>query len=281
MVLLGVWPRGYTPADLGVMQPCRNLTKVPFVDSLRAKVVEDISLDDIKTDDKTFQYRFTTRVGDLKNSLQVEGQREPIDLTGSKPYSIIDGFRRVEAFRALGWNKVKALVHKGISEEEAHKLAFIKNVVRKNLSPMDKANAIFQAKQRGMETSELIDYFSLSEKQLKRYEALLEFPAEIQKLLEKESIPMGHAKVLADFKVKDKALDEWVERINQGLSAKKVKRELKKTSGVRTGGKPKLYMKKGKDGFRMYPFTITKDAPPSERERVLRLLKEAIELLGG
>jgi hypothetical protein len=31
----------------------------------------------------------------------------------------------------------------------------------------------------------------------------------------------------------------------------------------------------------MYPFTITKDAPPSERERVLRLLKEAIEILEG
>jgi len=187
--------------------------------------------------DRTFQYRFSANVGELKHSLVNEGQKEPIDLTGSKPYRIIDGFRRVETVRRLGWSTVKALVHKGISEEEAHKLAFIKNVVRKNLSPMEKANAIFQARQRGMKDTELREYFSLSEKQLKRYEVLLNFPTEIQKLLEKETISMGHAKVFADFKVKDKDLPDWISKIvENGLSAKQLKRELKKASGASSAG---------------------------------------------
>src|SRR3972149_4719217 len=131
---------------------------IPFVDGLKATQVQDIPLDDIKADESGFQYRLSANLGDLKHSLAQEGQKEPIDLTGSKPYRIIDGFRRVAAVQALGWPTVKGLVHKGISDEEAHKLAFIKNVVRKNLSPMDKANAIYQAKQRGMKAAELNEY---------------------------------------------------------------------------------------------------------------------------
>jgi ParB family chromosome partitioning protein len=212
--------------------------------------------------------------------LTQEGQKEPIDLTGSKPYKIIDGFRRVGAISALGWNSVKAFVHKGISEEDAHKLAFIKNVVRKNLGPMEKANAIHQALQRGRKMAELKEYFGLSEKQLKRYEALLEFSPEIQKLLDKEDLSMGHAKVLSDFKAKN--LDEWVSKIdNQELSAKQLKRELKKATGAKLPGRQKLYIKKEGNGIRVYPFTINKDAPEKEREKVIGLLQEAIEVLKG
>jgi ParB/RepB/Spo0J family partition protein len=253
--------------------------EIPFVEGLKVTEVLDIPLEELK-EDRTFQYRLSANIGDLKSSLQQEGQREPIDLTGSKPYRIIDGFRRVEASRALGWTVIKALVHKGITDEEAHKVAFIKNVVRKNLSPMDKANAIFQAKQRGMKSGELEEYFGLSEKQLKRYEALLDFPGEIQKLLEKETIPMGHAKVLADFKVKD--LPSWLKMITEdGLTAKQLKRELKKNSGAKAGGKTKLYMKKDKGGFRMYPFSVSKDASQAEKDKVMKVLQEAMEMLKG
>ncbi len=256
-------------------------TSKAFVDGFKAIEVQDIPLEDIK-EDLTFQYRLSASVGDLRRSLEVEGQQEPIDLTGAKPYRIIDGFRRVEAMRSLGWPVVKALVHRGITDNEAHKVAFIKNVVRKNLSPMDKANAIFQAKQRGMKEAEVEEYFGISEKQIARYENLLDFPPEIQKLLEKETIPMGHAKVLADFRVKEKDIAGWVQKIQDNdLSAKQLKKELKKASGVRMGGKPKLYMRKEKNGFRMFPFAISKDAPQSEKDKVSKLLQEALELLKG
>lgn len=259
-----------------------RLKGLPFIEGLKATAVQDISLEDIQAEDTSFQYRLSATVSDLKHSLSLEGQKEPVDLMGEKPYRIIDGFRRVEAIEALGWPTVKALVHNGISEDEAHKLAFIKNVVRKNLSPIDRANALFQAKQRGMKEEQLTEYFGLSEKQLKRYEKLLDFPAEIQKLLEGVIIPMKHAKVLADFKVKGKDLEEWVAKINEGLSSRQLKRELKTSLGTKLGGKVKLYMKKEKaGGFRMYPFSVSKDTPQSERDKVLKVLQEAIEILKG
>jgi len=249
--------------------------KVDFIDKLKSQQVVDAPIEDIKVDDMTFQYRLGANVGDLKHSLEKEGQREPVDLTGNKPYRIIDGFRRVQAIRSLNWSTVKAFVHRGISDDEAHKLAFIKNVVRKNLSPMEKANAIYQAKHRGMKEKDLAQEFGLSEKQLGRYEALLDFPPEVQKLLDKDTISMAHAKVFADFKPRD--LDGWVEKIKDGQSAKQVKRELRKASGARNLGKKKLYLKREKNSVRVYPFVIAKDSPKDERERVSKLLQETLE----
>lgn len=251
---------------------------IPFVDGLKAREIEEVPIEDIKTEDSSFQYRFSANLGDLKNSLTLEGQKEPIDLTGSKPYRIIDGFRRIEAIRALGWKSVKAIIHKGISDDEAHKLAFIKNVVRKNLSPIEKANAIHLAKKRGRKISEIQEYFGLSEKQLKRYEALLEFPPEIQKLLDKGTITMGHAKILSDFKVKDP--ETWGIKISEnGYSVKQLKRELRKATGAKQVGRAKLYIKKEKGGFRIYPFSVTKDTPEKEKEKIAKILQEVIELL--
>ena len=139
----------------------------------------DVPIEDISKDD-AFQYRLSTKTGDLLESLAREGQREPVDLVGPKPYRIVDGYRRVESVRQLGWKTVKAMVHRDMSNAEAQRMAFVKNVVRKNLSPLDKANAIFQAKRHGRSEEALAKDFGISTKQLKRYEELLDLPAGLQ-----------------------------------------------------------------------------------------------------
>jgi len=147
--------------------------EIPFVDGLITAEIQNISIEDILFDDKTYQYRLSTNVRNLRRSLFREGQREPVDLMGGSPYRIINGFRRVEAIRSLDWLVAKAIVPRDISQEEAHKIAFIKNVVRKNPSPMERANAIYQARRRGMEAAEIAEQFGLSEKQLSRHETML------------------------------------------------------------------------------------------------------------
>jgi ParB/RepB/Spo0J family partition protein len=260
--------------------------EVPFVEGLKDGEIREIPLEHVDLSDTTFQYRLNSSIADLTASLGQEGQKEPVDLlrgrsNGSQPtYRIVDGFRRVEALGDLGWTTVKALVHTGISEEEAHKLAFIKNVVRKNLRPMDKANAIYLAKQRGRKVAELAREFNLSEKQLKRYEGLLSVPPEIQKLVDRGVVSMAHAKVLADFGVSD--LGEWIRQIGDNrVSVKQLRRDLGRAVGVKPPGRQKLYMKKEKNRIRMYPFTISRSAPREERRKVVGLLQDAIEMLKG
>ena len=253
---------------------------VEIVEGLSQKGWEEVDLADLDLEDASFQYRFPSNIGDLRASLEAEGQREPIDLTGKKPHRVIDGFRRVRAVQALEWPSIKAFVHRGISEEDAFRLAFTKNVVRKNLSPMEKANAIYLAQKRGVKKTELAEAFGLSEKQLGRYLKLLAFPKHVQKLLDGKTVTMAHAKVLADFAVRD--AEKWKKRIQEeGLDSRALKALLTKELGKKPAGRKKLYMKRAKDRVRFYPFTIGKDAPKAEKEKVIKVLEEAIQVLKG
>jgi len=242
---------------------------------LRATEVKTVRLDAINRGDSRFQYRLNGHVANLKASLQREGQREPVDLTASEPHLVIDGYRRVQAIGELGWDTVHALVHE-VDEAEAHRIAFLKNVVRRNLSPLEKANAIRLAKQRGRK--DLAAEFGLSTKQVARYEALLDLPKPLQQLVDKGEMSMTHAKVLADSDLEDGT--PWLDMIRQDkLSAVELRRRVRTAMGKKKPGRKKLYLKQSKEGFRMYPFTISKDSPKAERDQVVKLLKEVIASL--
>src|SRR5262249_285496 len=138
-------------------------------------------------------YRTGATFADLRDSIAREGQREPIDLLDGRPHIIIDGHRRFRAIAELGLTSVKALVHRNLDEEEAHRMAFTKNVVRKNLSPLDRANAISLARRRGLKRVAITSAFGMSEKQLQRYEKLLEVPEALQRLVDDGRASMAHA----------------------------------------------------------------------------------------
>ena len=247
---------------------------------LRAPELREVPIEDLNLTDDTFQYRLNSRPGRLLRSLASEGQKEPIDVCGTKPHRIVDGFRRVQAIRALGWLRVKALVHPDLSEDDAHAIAFIKNVVRKNLSPLERAEAIRQARRRGKSPSKIAEYLGVSEKQLSRYEALLDFPRGIRELLDRGEISMAHATVLADYGVEDPG--EWAARIaSERLSARRLRFELRKARGRLAPGRKRVYLRREKDRLRVYAFSMGRDAPPAERQKVVRLMKEAIAFLEG
>jgi ParB/RepB/Spo0J family partition protein len=257
----------------------RSKKVIPYVEGLQTNEVVEVPIDDISMDD-TYQYRLNSTTADLRASLQHEGQREPVDLTGSKPYRIIDGFRRVEAIRQLGWKTVKAFTHARMSADEAQRLAFLKNVVRKNLSPLDKANAIRQAKKRGRTLDELATDFGISVKQVRRYEGLLELSTELQKLVDKGNLPMSHAIMLHDHGVR--SFDKWIDLIaSKNLTRLQLKRALKKSTGARAPGRKKNYLKLDKSSLRFYPFAINKETPREERDRIAKMLEDAASAVRG
>jgi len=68
-------------------------------------------------------------------------------------------------------------------------------------------------------------------------------------------ISMVHASILSAVKVKD--LNNWIERVRRnGITSKKIKRELRKAGEQKPVGRRKRYMKNEMGGIRMYPFVI-------------------------
>jgi ParB/RepB/Spo0J family partition protein len=245
-------------------------------------VGEEVALADIDVTDLEFQYRFPSNISALRSSLESEGQREPIDLVGTRPpYRIVDGFRRVLAATALRWPTVKAFVHRRLSADDAYRIAFTKNVVGRNLSPIERAQAMLLAMQkRGLKEPELGQAFGISRKQVRRYLDLLTLSEPLQRILDGDVVTMAHAKTLAAYGIVNDA-NEWRTRIrNEKLDARTLARLLAKEKGkIRGAGRPKVYMRREGNAVRMYPFTIGKDSPKAEREAVVRLLQGAIDLL--
>lgn len=253
-------------------------THPEFVDGLHDAVIESIPIERIDVSDATFQYRLTTNTNGLRDAIAREGQLEPVDLTDSKPHRIIDGFRRALAIRELGWPTVRAIVRRGVSAEAAHEIAFVKNVARRNLKPIERANAIRLAKHRGCKLDTIAAHFGLSEKQLKRYEALLDFPISLQTLVEADEVSMAHANALSAAGVADPI--SWIQRIREkGWSASDLRRELQGMKPKRGGSSRRIFAKREGNVLRVFSFTIRKNDSKETTDAVLKTLRDAIRFL--
>lgn len=251
----------------------------PALNDRRTRL-EQVPIAAVHADDRRFQYRQREDVGDLVRSIRAEGQQEPIAVCGRPPYLVMDGFRRVEALRRLGHTTVQALIHPDLAEEEAHTYAFVRNVVRRNLSPLETAHAIQLAKKRGKSRQAIAACLGLSEKQVTRYEALLEFSPTIQELLDEGTISMAHASVLARADVSNP--EAWAKRVeNEGWSVSRLRNELRVASGKAQPGRRRTYLRKDGNTLRIYDFTVSRTAPRAQRQRVVGLLREAIAFLEG
>lgn len=101
--------------------------------------------------------RIREEVGDLTElvtSLQEVGQLVPIvvntirELAPDKPYDyeltyeLIDGFRRVAAFKELGWKRIGKINLYDLTDADLFQIELHTNIVRKQLNPAEKADAI-------------------------------------------------------------------------------------------------------------------------------------------
>ena len=78
---------------------------------------------------------------ELKKSIEQEGLREPITVRrDGEQFILIDGLRRLQVIRELGWDEVPCHIEEADEKEAAH-LSWAKNThaYRKNLNPMEEA----------------------------------------------------------------------------------------------------------------------------------------------
>ena len=241
--------------------------------------LQDVPLNQIDLADTRFQLRAAPpQVSDIRRSFEAEGQEEPVELLGPSPYRIIDGFRRCTVATALGWKTIQALVHEGMSEAHAFRKAFTANVVRRNLTSLDKANAMRIGMKQGMTVLDLAAELNLSEKQVRRYLDLLKIPEAIRNEIDDHFVTMSHALVLAEFSVGN------VEQVAQDvrerkLSVGQLRQFLTKRLGAQRGRPPRAYIRREGATIRGRAFRIKLDAPVEERERLVAALLEAAALL--
>ncbi|WP_148252355.1 ParB/RepB/Spo0J family partition protein [Aidingimonas lacisalsi] len=135
---------------------------------------------------------------ELADSIRAQGVMQPIVVrpVGQKRYEIIAGERRWRAAQLAELDVIPAVIRE-VSDQAALALALIENIQRENLNPVEEAMAL----------KRLMDDFDLTQKQVAdtvgRSRAqvanllrLLALDPEVQTLLERGDLDMGHARAL-------------------------------------------------------------------------------------
>lgn len=177
----------------------RNILDNQESSNLLTSAVEQISID--KLSPGKFQPRSLIEpeeLNDLVQSIKKHGILQPLIIRRSQHnYEIIAGERRWRAATIAGLNSVPAIV-KAFNDQEALTVALIENIQRENLNPLEEALALNRLIQEfSLTHNEVAIAVGKSRTTITNLLRILQLPTEIQTMLSKKQLELGHAKVLA------------------------------------------------------------------------------------
>ena len=151
------------------------------------RYVPDFDISPKNLDTKTYQIRKTKRdsavIEEMKNSIELQGQVEPIQIAICDGVNyLIAGEGRVLALRRLD-RPAKALVYEGLSEDDILKISFGTNECRLEMSEWDRINSIGNYYEKNPDVSKddpsdkksLVSVFGLNKSSIYSYLKLWKF----------------------------------------------------------------------------------------------------------
>jgi ParB family chromosome partitioning protein len=219
-------------------------------------------------------------IDDLVNSIKSEGFFSPIIVTKQPNgrYMLVAGERRITAAKMAGLSSVPAIVRE-VAGEKLLELAIIENVQRKDLNPVEEANAFaYLQKEFGLSIRDTAKKIGIKEALVKTRLDLLELPDYVQQAVLDNTMHATTAQVLLMLKdhpelmqvafklcVKNQLnslqLQNLVQKLASGVNAKRMNRvPLDTKSREMQGsisklmGRKVLLTKSGKSGRITIPF---------------------------
>ncbi len=195
-------------------------------------------------------------INELSQSIKENGIIQPLIVTfdeKNKNFEIIAGERRFRAAKKAGLNQVPVFI-KRVTKKEKLAMAIIENVQRADLNCVEEALAYFQ----------LIDEFNLTQEQVAKTIGksrssiantlrILRLPKEVLKMLQKEELSFGHAKVLISLKDDKEIISIANFAKTEGWSVKELSNQLHGNDELIKKNKP------GKPNKKNEKFNLLKD----------------------
>lgn len=137
-------------------------------------------------------------IDELAESIKEHGVIQPIIAKKSiKGYEIVAGERRVRASKKVGLEKIPAII-RDFTDEQMMEIALLENLQREDLSAIEEAIAYKKMMEKLNLTHEnLSKKVGKSRSHITNILGLLNLPQEVQMMLNKKEITMGHARVLS------------------------------------------------------------------------------------
>ena len=158
---------------------------------------------------------------ELSDSIKEYGVFQPIIVKKSiKGYDIIAGERRVKASKLAGKKTIPAII-RDFTDEQMMQIALLENLQRENLTAIEEANAYNEIiKSLNITQEELAKKLGKSRSHITNMIGLLKLPMEVQDMILKNEISMGHSRVLSKLENKEDILNIADKIIKENLSVR-------------------------------------------------------------
>jgi ParB family chromosome partitioning protein len=163
---------------------------------------------------------------ELAASIREKGVIQPILVRRREDglHEIIAGERRWRAVRQAGFSRIPAIVQEATPEEMVE-LALIENIQRRDLNPLEEAEAYLLLIQRfGLSQDAVAQKVGKDRSSVANALRLLQLPAEVKKDLMGGQLSVGHAKALLALEEKEKILRAREAILRRGLSVRETER---------------------------------------------------------
>ena len=246
--------------------------------------LDSVPLTDINDTDETFQFRMPTDRKGLGASLKDRGQINPIKVVaGEHGYRIIDGHRRVQEIKRLGWTwtHVRALIYKGMSDREAMAISYESNVRRRNFSFAEKANAMQLALNDGFTRDEIARFFAVKRRTVERH---LELPKELREHIDGKVVTMAHGRALKPLigEVSSKEIGDLVNWIKEtGAGEKELRQKMRTEIPIEKRGRKRKFGNLQNGRVEVNRFALGPRSTVEERQAAVGFLREAIREIEG
>jgi len=191
-------------------------------DEIEQKIIEEatsediieVNLDELRPNPYQPRKKFDQEaLKDLAESIKEYGVFQPIIVKKSiKGYYIVAGERRVRASKLAGMKTIPA-IPRDFTDDQMMEIGLLENIQRENLNVMEEAEAYKSMLDNlHLTQEELSKKIGKSRSHITNIIGLLRLPSEVQELVLKNELSMGHARVLSKLD-SDEQIKEMAKKI--------------------------------------------------------------------
>lgn len=158
------------------------------------RIIKEVSVNSINPNPNPLRKELGDLI-DLTASIHTSGIEVPpaIAKVGENTYQVIDGDRRIQVAKDLGFETVICVVYEGLTDAEIDQKSFILNVERNQLTDIEKALHIRKVKDKYGYSNEELEILGYGSKgQISKLLGLLDLPEEIQGHISSGALTTAH-----------------------------------------------------------------------------------------
>ena len=205
-----------------------NSMEKQIYDTTPKEEIVELKLDELRDNPYQPRKKFDDEaLNELALAIKEHGVFQPMIVQKSiKGYEIIAGERRCRASRIAGKETIPAII-RNFTDEQMMEIALLENLQRENLSAIEEAVAYKSMLEKlNLTQDELAKKVGKSRSHITNILGLLRLPNEVQQMVIKNEITMGHARAISKLE----SQNEMINLANQIVNEKLPVREVEKIS---------------------------------------------------